>query len=121
FIYIQDTGEYGHSMASRSLSLLRLVLCAAVLGVAVWTPAAGQSEASRLVIATDVVCRDQPGVAAAAVALLRLGDQLRIAEEREEAGERWYFVFDKAPTARALDPAVLRGRCWVYGPLTTEF
>jgi hypothetical protein len=36
-------------------------------------------------------------------------------------GADWYLASGRTPVAVLLDPTGLRGRCWVYGPLTVEF
>jgi hypothetical protein len=67
----------------------------------------------RMVIATGVVCREEPNATARTVHEYNLGDLVAVAKESRPGGTIWY-----------LDQWQLSGEspsCWIYAPLTTAW
>lgn len=85
---------------------MRLLLCGIIL---LATPAVHHAQ-QRMIIGTDVVCREGPDSAAPVVHAYRLGDRFGI---RGDVDTTWFF--DSWRTTR------LKPNCWVYGPMTTPF
>ena len=91
----------------------------AVLPVAAQIQAAQVQPFDRIVLATNVMCREQPSISSQGVGTLRLGDRLRTGDTQSEDGQSWILVVDKQNVAPIYSS--MRGSCWVFGPLTTEF
>lgn len=96
-----------------------LLLIGALLPVAAQIQAAQAQRFDRIVLATNVVCREQPSISSRGVGTLRLGDRLRTTDTRSEDGQSWILVVDKLNVAPSY--SYMRGSCWVFGSLTTEF
>lgn len=83
-----------------------------LLFLAVTVPAAGQQ--GRIVIGTNVACREAPDTSASVTVLYTLGDFVYPRTERRIHNRVWYN--DTARVPGAPSPG-----CWIYGPLTTPW
>ena len=91
----------------------------AMLPLAAQIQAAQVQPFDRIVLATNVMCREQPSISSQGVGTLRLGDRLRTGDTQSEDGQSWILVVGKRSAAPVFSS--MRGSCWVFGPLTTEF
>ena len=93
----------------RQITCLPHAACWTLMLVTWGTVAAAQPSVSRIVIGTDVACRDEPHRDAPVVKGHQLGERLRNVSRVTVDGEEWYGTDLQWP----------RG-CWTYGPLTVE-
>ena len=83
------------SIGSRSCVRGSLAWIGVMLPLAAQIQAAQVQPFDRMVLATNVVCREQPSISSQGVGTLGLGDRFRTGDTRSEDGQSWILVVDR--------------------------